>query len=103
MNRALLDEAVRENELKKKEKTVKLTLEQLTGNLRSIPRPVASEIKKLRKRQNISQGVLGAAVGASKRNVNNWEQGKGEPSIASSILFRLIEKHPEVMDMIKDL
>ena len=38
-----------------------------------------------------------AALGVSKRTLEQWEQGRRQPSGAASTLLRIAERHPEVL------
>src|SRR5688500_19150638 len=44
----------------------------------------------------LSQAQFAAALGVSKRTLEQWEQGRREPSGAAKQLLKIAERHPEV-------
>jgi putative transcriptional regulator len=48
-------------------------------------------------RSGLTQAQFAALLGASKRTLEHWEQGRREPSGAAKTLIRLAELHPEVL------
>ncbi|MBI3917201.1 MAG: hypothetical protein HY322_09360 [Betaproteobacteria bacterium] len=40
---------------------------------------------------------MAAALGVSKRTMEQWEQGRREPSGAARTLLKIAERHPEVL------
>ena len=50
-------------------------------------------------RQNtgLSQAQFALALGISQRTLQEWEQGRREPSGAAQALIRIAQKHPEVV------
>jgi putative transcriptional regulator len=59
--------------------------------VRSTP-PVAT----IRKRLNVSQHAFAGLLGVSVRTVQEWEQGRREPSGPAQALLRIADQHPEV-------
>ena len=53
----------------------------------------AGEVRSLRERLGASQTVFAAAIGASAKTVQSWEQGKTPPPMASRLL-ECIENDP---------
>ncbi|MGL6006097.1 helix-turn-helix domain-containing protein [Aeromonas sobria] len=53
----------------------------------------ASQIKELRAKQGISQGVLAVALNMSAESVKKWEQGKSQPHGAALRLLNLIDRN----------
>lgn len=51
----------------------------------------------VRERSGLSQSEFAAALGVSKRTLEQWEQGRREPSGAARQLLRIAERHPEVL------
>jgi putative transcriptional regulator len=37
------------------------------------------------------------ALGLSKRTIEQWEQGRRQPSGAAKTLLKIVERHPEVL------
>jgi putative transcriptional regulator len=45
----------------------------------------------------LSQTAFAALLGVSVRTLQDWEQGRREPSGAAKTLFKVAERHPEVL------
>jgi putative transcriptional regulator len=45
----------------------------------------------------LSQADFAALLGVSKRTLQQWEQGRREPSGAARMLIKIAEKHPDVL------
>jgi len=56
-----------------------------------------SEIIKIRKKFNMSQGVFAKYLHTSSRTLENWEQGRSCPNGQATTLLRLVESHPETL------
>ncbi|MEJ2419225.1 MAG: helix-turn-helix domain-containing protein [Exilibacterium sp.] len=63
----------------------------------------ADEIVNLRKRLNMSRRVFAAMLRTSPRTLERWEQDKGKPDQGSATLLKLVEAHPETLEMIASL
>lgn len=50
----------------------------------------------IRKKLNLSQSAFAGLMGVSLRTVQDWEQGRREPSGPARSLLRIAEQHPEV-------
>ena len=66
------------------------------GGKRSKVQPM-SPVVDLRLRSGLSQMQFAAALGVSKRTLEQWEQGRREPSGAAKQLLKIAERHPEVL------
>lgn len=66
------------------------------GGRRSVVEPV-SRVAKLRRDSGLSQAEFAALLGVSKRTLEQWEQGRREPSGAARTLLKIAERHPEVL------
>ncbi len=53
---------------------------------------VPDEIRKIRERENVSQGVFANYLNVSKGIISKWECGEKRPSGASLKLLSLVEK-----------
>ena len=51
----------------------------------------------IRKRLNISQHSFAGLLGVSVRTIQDWEQGRREPSGPAKALLRIIARNPEVI------
>jgi putative transcriptional regulator len=66
------------------------------GGKRSSLQP-ASQIVRIRLKSGLSQAQFASALGVSKRTIEQWEQGRREPSGAAKQLLRIAERHPELL------
>ncbi|CAN5164597.1 hypothetical protein BH24PSE2_BH24PSE2_21570 [soil metagenome] len=55
-----------------------------------------SQMVRVRLRSGLSQAQFAAALGVSKRTLEQWEQGRRKPSGAAKTLLKIAERHPEV-------
>ena len=56
-----------------------------------------SQVARVRLKSGLSQAEFAAALGVSKRTLEQWEQGRREPSGAAKQLLKIAERHPEVL------
>jgi putative transcriptional regulator len=56
-----------------------------------------SHLVHVRLKSGLSQAQFAAALGVSKRTLEQWEQGRREPSGAAQTLLKIAERHPEVL------
>ena len=56
-----------------------------------------SPVVDVRLKSGLSQVEFAAALGVSKRTLEQWEQGRREPSGAAKQLLKIAERHPEVL------
>jgi len=56
-----------------------------------------SPVARIRLKSGLSQAQFAAALGVSKRTLEQWEQGRREPSGAAKTLLKIAERHPEVL------
>lgn len=57
------------------------------------PQMSAEEIRTLRIREGISQGVLATILNMSSESVQKWEQGKSKPQGAALRLLSIIQRN----------
>ena len=57
----------------------------------------ASHVARVRIKSGLSQADFASVLGVSKRTLEQWEQGRREPSGAAKTLLRIAERHPEVL------
>jgi putative transcriptional regulator len=50
----------------------------------------------IRRRLNLSQSAFAGLMGVSLRTVQDWEQGRRQPSGPAKSLLRIAEQHPKV-------
>ena len=58
---------------------------------------VKSYVVRVRIKSGLSQAKFAAALGVSKRTLEQWEQGRRKPSGAAKQLLKIAERHPEVL------
>ncbi len=56
-----------------------------------------SHVVRVRLKSGLSQAQFATALGVSKRTLEQWEQGRREPSGAAQTLMKIAERHPEVL------
>jgi putative transcriptional regulator len=56
-----------------------------------------SSVVRVRMKSGLSQAKFAAALGVSKRTLEQWEQGRRKPSGAAKQLLKIAERHPEVL------
>lgn len=56
-----------------------------------------NEIVQTRQRTGLSQAEFAEALSISKRTLQEWEQGRRQPSGAAQTLIRIAKRHPEVV------
>lgn len=60
-------------------------------------RVVESPVARARVVSKLSQAQFAALMGVSVRTLQEWEQGRREPSGAAKTLLRVAQSHPEVL------
>ena len=66
------------------------------GGQRTKVKPPA-QVVRVRLNSGLSQAHFAAALGVSKRTLEQWEQGRRQPSGAAKTLLLIAERHPEVL------
>ena len=56
-----------------------------------------SLVVRARLKAGLSQTEFAALLGVSKRTLEQWEQGRREPSGAAKMLIKVAERHPEIL------
>jgi putative transcriptional regulator len=56
-----------------------------------------SALVRTRLKSCLTQSQFAALLGVSKRTLEQWEQGRREPSGAAKTLIRVAELHPEIL------
>lgn len=66
------------------------------GDLRTRELSEPSTPKEIRAKLNLSQAAFAGLMGVSVRTVQDWEQGRREPSGPAKSLLRIAEQHPQI-------
>lgn len=67
---------------------------KITLRTREMKEP--SQPKEIRLRLKLSQAAFAGLMGVSLRTIQDWEEGRREPSGPARSLLRIAELHPEV-------
>lgn len=67
------------------------------GGGRAVAVEPSSPIVQARLKAGLTQAQFATLLGVSKRTLEQWEQGRREPSGAAKTLIRVAELHPEVL------
>lgn len=62
-----------------------------------------AEIKAVRESTHSSQAVMARRLRVKERTYQNWEQGRVKPNAQAAILIKLVEKHPETLQLLETL
>ena len=65
-------------------------------NLRTRELKEPSSPQEIRRNLNLSQSAFAGLMGVSLRTVQDWEQGRRQPSGPAKSLLRIAEQRPEV-------
>lgn len=85
-----------------RERQGKITLK--THKVEHTPLEVkADELVALREKLKMSQAVFAGLFHINKRTYQNWEQGRGKPNEQAALLFRLVERKPEIIKELREL
>ena len=66
------------------------------GGRKTVVQP-RSPIARARLMAGLTQAQFAALLGVSRRTLEQWEQGRREPSGAAKTLIRVAELHPEIL------
>ena len=66
------------------------------GGARKLVKP-KSHVARVRIKSGLSQADFAAVLGVSKRTLEQWEQGRREPSGAARTLLKIAERHPKIL------
>ena len=62
--------------------------------MRTLQAPAAAKV--IRSQLQLSQSAFAGLMGVSLRTVQEWEQGRREPSGPAKTLLRIAQQHPDV-------
>lgn len=74
------------------------SVREMKAGLRArVHQPEVSAVARARLSSGLSQSAFAALLGVSVRTLQDWEQGRREPSGAAKTLMRVAEHHPEIL------
>jgi len=62
-----------------------------------------NDVVKARLKSGLSQTQFAAALHISPRTLQQWEQGRREPSGAAKTLLKIVSRHPEVLREVAEI
>jgi putative transcriptional regulator len=71
--------------------------EMKAGNRGRVHQIEVSPVMEARHKVGLSQAQFALLLGVSKRTLQDWEQGRREPSGAAKSLLKVAEKRPDVL------
>ena len=71
--------------------------EMKVGKAARVTHVELTEAAEARQASGLSQSQFAEVLGISKRTLQEWEQGRREPSGAAQALIRIARRHPEVV------
>ncbi|WP_256077877.1 DNA-binding transcriptional regulator [Massilia sp. YIM B04103] len=101
--RSLFSEMMEGFDALQAEREGKLTLKHASLEHRPMPRLSAEEVANIRRKLNVSQQVFARQLRTEARTIANWEQGISRPNAQASVLLKLVERYPELLDKIGKL
>lgn len=81
----------------------KLTLHTVKVEIPDEVKVSPAEIKAVRESTRSSQAVMARRLRVNEKTYQNWEQGRTKPNAQAAVLIRLVEKHPEAIEMLETL
>ncbi|RDH41953.1 transcriptional regulator [Zooshikella ganghwensis] len=103
MKMALFDDLVQGFDDLKAEREGKITLKTHQVHASELKPLNANELKEIRSKLNLSQSVFARCLHIPVRTYQGWEQGEHTPNKQATVLIRLVDKHPEAVEMISSL
>ena len=58
---------------------------------------VAQDVQAIREGMDLSQAAFAALLGVSPRTLQDWEQGRRQPTGPARSLLRIADRHPEAL------
>lgn len=58
---------------------------------------VTQDVQSIRERMGLSQSSFAALLGVSARTLQDWEQGRRQPTGPARSLLRIADRHPEAL------
>lgn len=58
---------------------------------------ITQDVQSIRERMGLSQSAFAALLGVSSRTLQDWEQGRRQPTGPARSLLRVADRHPEAL------
>jgi len=71
--------------------------EMTAGKAARVTRPAPNEVAEARLKTGLSQAQFAKALHISARTLQEWEQGRRQPSGAAQALIKIAFRHPEII------
>ncbi|NJL28568.1 MAG: helix-turn-helix domain-containing protein [Thermoanaerobaculia bacterium] len=71
--------------------------EMKAGSRGRVHEPRVSSVVEARMASGLSQAAFAALMGVSVRTLQDWEQGRRQPSGAAKTLIKVAKRHPEIL------
>ena len=79
------------------QETLEATRDIKAGRGKRLSVEPRSPVARARLKSGLTQEQFAGLLGVSKRTLEQWEQGRREPSGAARTLLRVAEQHPEIL------
>lgn len=81
----------------------KTTLRQHTVDAAAVLDISTKELLALRTHLHLSRGVFARYLRTNPRTLENWEQGRAKPNAQATLLIRLIQQYPDMIERLATL
>jgi putative transcriptional regulator len=72
-------------------------MKALSQESKGFPQNIVVSPAKIRERLNVSQHAFAGLLGVSVRTIQDWEQGRRQPSGPALALLRIVDREPEIL------
>lgn len=79
------------------------TQERLLAWRAKVDKQAALEIGSIRRRLHLTQAQAALIAGGGKNAFSRYEKGHAKPVMAVSVLFKLLDRHPELVTEAKEI
>ena len=80
------------------EKLLRSVREMKAGNSARVTQVASNEVAEARLKTGLSQIQFAKALHISARTLQEWEQGRRQPSGAAQVLINIVYRHPEIIN-----
>jgi len=77
--------------------------EAQAGLVRAVKDDVGADIRRIRKKLNLSQRELASAFGVGKMAFSRYERGESRPPAPLVKLLKLIDRHPDLLNEMRNV